>query len=167
MILVDANLLVYAHVASTEQHVAARTWLDDRINNGGRGPERSVEPFVRGIECGDGNVEEAQSADCPVSAAGPDVDGRKWPDRIPGAVQFDFTLALEYDVDLGHDLVIVGAGVRGDVDQVNAGCVLSVLSEGPSRGTAWTGHASQFIQLGDGRVVRGMWGHDQSRLRGG
>lgn len=36
MILVDANLLVYAHVASMDQHRAARTWLDDRINDGGR-----------------------------------------------------------------------------------------------------------------------------------
>ena len=32
MILVDANVLVYAHVASVPQHVAARTWLDDRLN---------------------------------------------------------------------------------------------------------------------------------------
>ncbi len=32
MILVDANLLVYAHVASMRQHEAARTWLDERLN---------------------------------------------------------------------------------------------------------------------------------------
>ena len=32
MILVDANLLVYAHVASFPLHERARTWLDDRIN---------------------------------------------------------------------------------------------------------------------------------------
>lgn len=32
MILVDANLLVYAHVASFAQHDRARTWLDGRIN---------------------------------------------------------------------------------------------------------------------------------------
>ena len=32
MILVDANLLVYAHVASFPQHARARTWLDSRIN---------------------------------------------------------------------------------------------------------------------------------------
>lgn len=31
MILVDANLLVYAHVASFREHDRARTWLDDRI----------------------------------------------------------------------------------------------------------------------------------------
>ena len=33
MILVDANLLVYAHVATFEQHAAAREWLDERIND--------------------------------------------------------------------------------------------------------------------------------------
>ena len=30
--LLDANLLVYAHVASLPQHGAAREWLDERIN---------------------------------------------------------------------------------------------------------------------------------------
>ncbi len=32
MILLDANLLVYAHVASLTQHQTARTWLDSRLN---------------------------------------------------------------------------------------------------------------------------------------
>jgi len=32
VILVDANLLVYAHVASFPQHERARKWLDGRIN---------------------------------------------------------------------------------------------------------------------------------------
>ena len=32
MILVDANLLVYAHVDSFPQHAHARGWLDGRIN---------------------------------------------------------------------------------------------------------------------------------------
>jgi toxin-antitoxin system PIN domain toxin len=32
VILVDANLLVYAHVASLPQHTTARAWLDARLN---------------------------------------------------------------------------------------------------------------------------------------
>ena len=32
MILVDANLLVHAHVTAFAQHTAAREWLDERIN---------------------------------------------------------------------------------------------------------------------------------------
>jgi toxin-antitoxin system PIN domain toxin len=32
VILVDANLLVYAHVSSTPQHKAAKEWLDEKIN---------------------------------------------------------------------------------------------------------------------------------------
>lgn len=32
MILVDANLLVYAHAVSMPQHRAARGWLDSRLN---------------------------------------------------------------------------------------------------------------------------------------
>jgi len=31
MRLVDTNLLIYAHVASFEQHHAARSWLDERL----------------------------------------------------------------------------------------------------------------------------------------
>ncbi|MHC4670689.1 MAG: TA system VapC family ribonuclease toxin [Planctomycetota bacterium] len=36
MILVDGNLLVYAHVSSFDQHAAARAWLDDRLNGSAR-----------------------------------------------------------------------------------------------------------------------------------
>ena len=32
MILVDANILVYAHVDSLPQHKAAREWLDSQLN---------------------------------------------------------------------------------------------------------------------------------------
>lgn len=32
MILVDANLLIYAHVGSFPQHARARTWLDGRLS---------------------------------------------------------------------------------------------------------------------------------------
>jgi uncharacterized protein len=32
VILLDANLLVYAHVATFVQHEQARAWLDDRLN---------------------------------------------------------------------------------------------------------------------------------------
>jgi len=32
VILVDANLLIYAHVASFSQHSAARSWLDARLS---------------------------------------------------------------------------------------------------------------------------------------
>jgi toxin-antitoxin system PIN domain toxin len=36
VILVDANLLVYAHVASFPQHDAARNWLDEQLNGTNR-----------------------------------------------------------------------------------------------------------------------------------
>ena len=32
MILVDANLLIYAHVSTFSQHARARAWLDARLN---------------------------------------------------------------------------------------------------------------------------------------
>ena len=32
MILVDANLLIYAHVSTFSQHAQAREWLDERLN---------------------------------------------------------------------------------------------------------------------------------------
>lgn len=32
MILIDTNLLVYAHVTSFPQHAAAKKWLDGRLN---------------------------------------------------------------------------------------------------------------------------------------
>ena len=49
MILVDANLLVYAHATAMVQHAAARQWLDAKLN--GRAPVglpwQSLVAFVR------------------------------------------------------------------------------------------------------------------------
>jgi len=49
MILLDANLLVYANVQSFPQHTAAKAWLDDRLNGStGVGlPWPSLLAFVR------------------------------------------------------------------------------------------------------------------------
>jgi toxin-antitoxin system PIN domain toxin len=49
MILVDANLLVYAHVASSPGHDRARDWLDAQLNGSSQValPWPSVLAFVR------------------------------------------------------------------------------------------------------------------------
>lgn len=47
MILVDANLLVYAHVSSLAQHERARRWLDDRLS--GTAPVGLPWPSVLGF----------------------------------------------------------------------------------------------------------------------
>ena len=49
MILVDANLLVYAHVLDMPEHPKARAWLDARINGSGRVglPWSSLIAFLR------------------------------------------------------------------------------------------------------------------------
>ncbi len=36
MILVDANLLIYAYSSSFPQHAAARVWLDEKVNGSAR-----------------------------------------------------------------------------------------------------------------------------------
>jgi toxin-antitoxin system PIN domain toxin len=36
VILVDANILIYSHVASFSQHKAARKWLDEKLNGSPR-----------------------------------------------------------------------------------------------------------------------------------
>ncbi len=49
MILVDANLLIYAHVRSFTQHAHARAWLDARLTSGEAValPWASLVAFVR------------------------------------------------------------------------------------------------------------------------
>ena len=49
MIIVEANLLLYAHVADFAQHPAARDWLDERLQGPGRVglPWPSLLGFVR------------------------------------------------------------------------------------------------------------------------
>ena len=49
MIVVDANLLVYAHVSDLKQHERARRWLDDSLNGSTRVglPWSSLLAFLR------------------------------------------------------------------------------------------------------------------------
>jgi uncharacterized protein len=49
LILVDANLLIYAVNAAEPQHAAARRWLDERINDTARVglPWASLLAFLR------------------------------------------------------------------------------------------------------------------------
>lgn len=49
MILVDANLLVYAHVRTFSDHLAAKTWLDAQLTGPGRVglPWPSLLAFIR------------------------------------------------------------------------------------------------------------------------
>lgn len=49
MILLDANLLIYSHVASFRQHASARAWLDAQLAAGGRVgmPWTSLLAFLR------------------------------------------------------------------------------------------------------------------------
>lgn len=49
MILVDANLLVYAHVEGFPQHAVAREWLDGKLNGGAPVglPWESLNAFLR------------------------------------------------------------------------------------------------------------------------
>ena len=42
MIVLDANLLVYAHVTAFGQHERARAWLDDRLQDIRRGGWRNA-----------------------------------------------------------------------------------------------------------------------------
>ena len=49
MILLDANLLIYSHVASFRQHAPAKAWLDAQLAAGGRVgmPWASLLAFLR------------------------------------------------------------------------------------------------------------------------
>ena len=49
MILLDANLLIYSHVASFRQHASAKAWLDAQLAAGGRVgmPWASLLAFLR------------------------------------------------------------------------------------------------------------------------
>ena len=49
MILLDANLLIYAHISSFPQHTRALTWLDGQLSGGGPVglPWASILAFLR------------------------------------------------------------------------------------------------------------------------
>lgn len=78
MILVDANVLVYAHSRSFAQHESARSWLDDRLNSSAPVglPWPSLLAFVR-IMC------NPRVLDRPRSPAEAWTQVEAWLDRSP------------------------------------------------------------------------------------
>src|SRR5436305_15255623 len=80
-----------------------------------------IEPLVVRIKRRHRDVDDLQLPDGPVAAAGLDVDGGHRPHRDALAVELEVAFALEDEVDLGHPLVVVRAGVGADLDEVDRG----------------------------------------------
>src|SRR6266545_3611539 len=112
-----------------------------------------IEPFVRLVKRRHGDVHEAQLADGPVAAAGPDVNGRHRLHRHHFAVQLHLALAFEDEVNLRHPLVVVRARIALDVDDVQAGDVAGGLREGPAREAARAADGWRLIELRD-EIIR-------------
>src|SRR5439155_18250407 len=79
---------------------------------------RLIEPFVFGIERRHGDVDDSELADGAVPAARLDVNGRHRFDREELSVQFHLPFAFEYEVNLGHFLVIMRLGVLLNVHEM-------------------------------------------------
>jgi hypothetical protein len=120
-----------------------------------RGHSLIVEPFVCGVKRRNGKVQDPESADRPMSAAGRDIDGGQRLDGVPGAVQFDFTMAFEDDIDFRHSLVIMRAWICCNVDQMHARGSSRELGEGASCDPARTRGCGQFGQMDEVRLVHG------------
>ena len=70
-----------------------------------------VEIFVGGVEGGDGDIDDAHFTDGTMAAAGFDKDAGHGFDGEEFAIKLDVALAIEDEIDLGHRLVVVGAGL--------------------------------------------------------
>ena len=81
-------------------------------------PYRSVEVLVFGVKGGDANVDDSHSADGAMTAAGLDEDGGEGLYRHDFAIELHAAIAFEDKVDLGELLVVVHAGVFGDLNYV-------------------------------------------------
>ena len=85
-------------------------------------------------------------------AARLDVDrghGLHW---ISSAVQFDFSFTFEDKIDFSHLLMIMGARIFFDMDQVKRGNRARQIGEGPASGAAWAWFARNLVKAGDGEI---------------
>ncbi len=82
----------------------------------------------------------------------PDVNGghRLHRDFLP--IEFDMTGALKDEINFGHALVIMRAGILLDINDVQAGDTSAYLGKGSAGETAGTALGWKFIQLGDFEV---------------
>lgn len=90
-----------------------------------------------------------------MAAAGSDHDGGHGADGDHFAIELYVALALEDEVDLGEGLVVVGAGIRGDIDAVDGGRRIAWDGEAAARGAAGAGLRGDFVELGEEVVFHG------------
>lgn len=122
-------------------------------------PRCLVEPFVVGVEGGDGGIEDCELADGAVSAVGLDEDGVAGFDGVAVAIEFNFAVAFEDIVNFGVVFVVMGAGVDRDGDEVGGGGLVGVFGESASGLAAGAGDGRDIGEVGE--VVAGVW-HDIS-----
>jgi len=122
-----------------------------------------VEPFVRGVERGNGDVDDAHVSDGAMAAAGLDEDGGHGADGVAFAIELDAAFPFEDEVDLSHFLVVVDAGVGADIDHVEGGDMVVGAGEGAAGGAAGAGDGVELVELFDFIVRHGgdsslVWG---------
>jgi len=108
-----------------------------------------IEPFVFGIEFGNGDVGDFEFADGSVAAAGVDHDGGHGLDGIAFAVELDEPFAFEDQVDLGHLLVIVDLGVLLDFDEMERSDGVVVFHEGAASRAAGARSGVDVAEMGN------------------
>jgi hypothetical protein len=111
-----------------------------------------VEPFVSGIERGDGDVQDFHFTQGTMAATGFDHDGRERAHGDALTIQFHFTSAFEDDIDLGHSFVIMNGRIFFDFDLMDAGDVIFRRDKAATGGAARAGLRRQFVELGDEEV---------------
>jgi len=116
----------------------------------------SIEPFVFGIEGGDGDVDDAEVAYCTMAATGFDHDGGEGFERMFFAVELDVTFPFQDQVDLSHLLVIMDFAVFLDVYQMDGGSGVFWNSKGSTGLATGTRGWVYLIELGN--EVVGRWG---------
>jgi len=124
-----------------------------------------VKPLVSGIKRGYGNIDDSESTDKSVTAPRFYEDRSHRLYRNPITIQFDESLALQNEINLGGKPMIVRAGVQGYFHKMEGGERIIGGSKASLRLSAWARKRRQGIQLrhhvplgtfgcGDGRGSR-------------
>ena len=128
----------------THKRPAKSSIVNDSIVN-------SVEPFIGGVELGEGEDEDLHLADGAVADAGGNADAHAGLDADELVVELHFRVgaAFEEVVGLSQVLVVVDGGVLGDVGDVDGGGEIGNLGEGAASGPTGAGDAGDVREVHD------------------
>ena len=107
----------------------------------------SIEPFVLGVEGGDGDIYDSHFAYRSMATAGLYKDGSKRFNRHELAIEFHLPFALKDKINLCELFVVMNLRILFDVNYVHRGQCIIRADKGPPRKAARALYSLDIVEL--------------------